>query len=547
MPRVIDNMHFYQFFCTCLIILLLKNGFCLAQQLSIPLNKDIYAKYDHLLYENGVNFHSSIKPYLESKIRQKVNYDSILIKRDSSFLSLKKKPGIWKKILHEPLFIVDTANIYLSLSPVFNFEVGKDFSDNKSTYVNSRGLWLTGNLGPKFSFSSSFYENQGIYVSYIDSVILEHRIIPGQGSWRAFKKNGYDYSMASGYISYTPSKYFNFQFGHDKNFIGDGYRSLLLSDISYNYPFLKITTTFWKLKYVNIFTEYQDRRTLISNTMGYQKKYATHHYLNCLIGKRFQIGLFESVIWQSADSTNRRGYDINYLNPVLFYRPVEYGLGSPDNVLMGLNSKFLLTPKAYLYGQFLLDDMYFEHLVNRNGFYQLKYGFQLGIKAYDIFNINGLMVQSEFNQVRPYTYSHKYSLQNYAHYNQPLAHPFGANFQESVSYLSYSFKRIHIELKYLYAQYGDDSENSHYGKNIFTSDFNIPEFPDSYGHYTGQGVNTTLTYKDVRIVYLINPKINLNFELIYSYRTLNSNLKQERSNWLTFGLKTNLSNIYYDF
>ena len=45
-----------------------------------------------------------------------------------------------------------------------------------------------------------------------------------------------------GRISYSPHKYFNFQLGYDKNFIGNGYRSLFLSDWGNSYLFAKINT-----------------------------------------------------------------------------------------------------------------------------------------------------------------------------------------------------------------------------------------------------------------------------------------------------------------
>ena len=61
-------------------------------------------------------------------------------------------------------------------------------------------------------------------------------IIPGRGIAKDFKSDAYDYPVAEAYLSYTPSKYFNFQFGNGKNFIGDGYRSLFLSDVASPYP-----------------------------------------------------------------------------------------------------------------------------------------------------------------------------------------------------------------------------------------------------------------------------------------------------------------------
>ena len=71
-----------------------------------------------------------------------------------------------------------------------------------------------------------------------------------------------------------------------------------------------------------------------------------------------------------------------------------------------------------------------------------KTGFQLGYKAFDFFYIPRLTMQMEYNFVRPYTYAHHNPQQNYGHYNQPLAHPLGANFSELLLMTNYKWKRF---------------------------------------------------------------------------------------------------------
>lgn len=535
-------------YCQLIILSLLFSAtsvFLSAQQLYVPLTNETHQFYEKQLLGNNILFHTSIKPYIESDLLMWVNHDSVIKANDSLFISQRKNKRVWRKILNEPLDHIDTNGISQSVSFLLNWEGGRVLNENKNTYVNAKGLWLYGNLGKKFSYSTSVYEIQSVFPAYIYDYSSQTEMVPGQARIRRFKTTGFDYAVASGYLSYTPNKYFNFQFGHDKNFIGDGYRSLLLSDVSANYPFLKVTTNLWKLKYVNIFTEFQDIRYRSSG--AFVKKYGTFHYLSWIASKKFQVGIFESVIWRTSDSTQYRGYELNYLNPVILYRPIDYGLGSPDNILMGLNAKLRLTKKSYLYGQFAVDDFNFEYLKKGNGFYQEKYGFQAGLKVYDLLNIHGLDFRSEYNHVRPFTYSHKETIQNYAHSNQPLAHPLGANFKESVNFISYAYKRVTAEIKFLYALYGADSGSSHYGKNIYGSDYNIPDFPESFGHVIGQGIKTNLIYTDFCLRYLINPKINLNFEIKFSHRELNSSINANTTNWITLGLKTSLYNMYYDF
>ena len=85
-----------------------------------------------------------------------------------------------------------------------------------------------------------------------------------------------------------------------------------------------------------------------------------------------------------------------------------------------------------------LDEFSLTDLRQDNGFWANKYGYQLGFKMFDAFKIESLTLQTEYNLVRPYTYAHHNPEQNYAHYNQPLAHPLGANFSEMLFLANYA-------------------------------------------------------------------------------------------------------------
>ena len=179
---------------------------------------------------------------------------------------------LYRKFREESFVVVnDTADKFrLNIDPLFNFQLGIDRADTtgEKLYTNTRGFMVRGGIGNKFAFETSFYENQSTFPRYLDSYIAtttklfpqpantneNYAVIPGQGRSKPFKKNGYDYAMASGYVSYTPNKYFNFQIGNGKNFIGDGYRSLLLSDNAFNYPYARITTTYKNIQYTNLYT-----------------------------------------------------------------------------------------------------------------------------------------------------------------------------------------------------------------------------------------------------------------------------------------------------
>ena len=67
--------------------------------------------------------------------------------------------------------------------------------------------------------------------------------------------------------------------------------------------------------------------------------------------EKLNIGIFESVIWRVNHAPGVRGFDVNYLNPISLFRPLEFSINSPDNVLVGINAKYKLPLKSYFYGQ----------------------------------------------------------------------------------------------------------------------------------------------------------------------------------------------------
>jgi hypothetical protein len=525
-------------------ILIFNNSF--AQQLNYPLSNPYFNKLDNALYAPENIFHTAVKPWLQPEVNKVISIDSLqdeFVLRNNYSWKLKK--WAWDKVFNQHFVDIEKDGFRITADPVFNFEIGKDIQKDKgNNYVNTRGFLVEGSLGRDFSFSTTFYENQATFVDYIDNTIRKGWVVPGQGGVKPYGVKGFDYAWASGYISYTPSKYFNIQFGHGKNFIGDGYRSLLLSDNTFNYPFLKITTNVWRLKYVNLYAEFQDLKSQHTYELGFRKKYGTFHYLSYAVTKRLNIGIFESVIWQAQDSSGFRGFDINYLNPVIFYRPVEFSLGSPDNALLGLNISYKLGKNYVLYAQLMLDEFKIKEVMSGNGWWGNKQAVQLGVKAFDLLNVKNLYVQTEYNYVRPYMYSHSASLQNYGHYNQSLAHPTGANFWESVSIIKYNYKRLFAEFKLNYILYGADSAAINYGKDIFQSYNNHPK---EYDNFVGQGIKTTVIYNDLRLSYLINPRTNLNISLGISNRMESSSLADLNTSYIYFGIRTSLHNFYYDF
>lgn len=544
----------------------------LSAQQNLPLNR-----------EWGLNYEKKLAPYQTKEVVSHIdNYsysfrDTLVLENNtvSNFRPLiinstrqfknKSKSVFYRKLKKESLFIINdtTDKFYVSIDPLFNFELGRDIADSsgENLYKNTRGFIVRGNIGKRISFESSFYENQATYAQYIDDYILstntlfsqpsnyQYDVVPGQGRAKRFKTNGYDYAMASGYVSYSPNNIFNFQIGHGKHFIGDGYRSLLLSDNSFNYPFARITTTYKNIQYTNLYTSFMNLtnggvKTPPGVERLFQKKIGSFQLLSINLFKRLQLGFFQGMIWEAADSTNRQHVSFNTFDPIIGVNTAIYGLHDKNNILLGATLKLKITNSLSLYGQYMLDDTY---QTNSLGDIRKKYGYQIGIKYFDLFTVRDLHLQLEYNNVRPFAYSSSDTYQSYTHYNQALTHPLGANFYEFVGFVNYRIKDFFIQLKANYAVKGLDSLSYNYGGNIFKADNSFPAGQDLNGIETTQGLKTTIMYQDIHIGYLVNPSTNFNIVLGLSNRMEQNELKTKQTQFIYFGVRTSLSNFYYDF
>ncbi|TAH43422.1 MAG: hypothetical protein EYC69_02610 [Bacteroidetes bacterium] len=524
-----------------LTILVLASATLAAQERLFPLNRDMNTRIGSFLARDTSGFHSSIKPYSVLELKEIMPYDSIFSGRKGKGKFYSTWVG--RKLFKEHFIQVDKDDIILSIDPVFNLQLGQDRENGRNVFVNTKGVLVQANVKDKFYFYTGFHENQARYVNYVDSLIRQEKVVPGQGKVKVLENETFDFSQSFGGIGYKLDKHFDFLFAHDKNFIGEGYRSLLLSDNTYNYPFLRIQMSFWKFRYAVYYAVMQDLRTAHEENVGYFKKYSTMHHLDVNIGKTnwLNIGLFETVMWAPAAS---RGYELHYLNPIIFLRPVENSADSPDNALLGLNMKLRVTKKIIFYGQLMLDELLLDEVRAGNGWWGNKQAFQLGVKTFDLFRIKNLNLQTEFNFVRPYTYQHRTNSQNYTHYNQPLAHPLGANFAESVSFINYRWRNIFLELKVQYAKLGRDTANSNLGNDIFKS---YETRSQEYNNRMFQGLESTLNSVDLRLNYLVNPKTNFNIELGVASRQFQNANSDDRSLFIYAGLRMALENYYFDF
>lgn len=445
---------------------------------------------------------------------------------------------------------VNTKHFNAYLNPMLNLKAGYEVTDGVGGIIgnNQRGIELGGDIDGKVYFYANVLESQTKFNSYVDRRVKTDSVVPGAGYYKNYdskifsgQDNGFDYMVAQGHIGFNATKHIRMELGHGRNFIGDGMRSLLLSDFSNNYFYLKLNTRVWRFNYQNIFAELTTRYGGTGQSdrlLG--KKYMAAHHLSFDVAKNFNIGLYEAVIFN-----RQNGFELQYLNPIILYRTVEHQLGSPDNVLLGANFKWNLLNSVQLYGQFVLDEFNFGNFFKNNGWWANKYGIQAGVKYINAFGVKHLDAQLEFNTVTPYTYTHNDSLGNYTHYNQPLAHPLGANFREIGMSLSYRPRYdLSLNLTLFHMQYGQDSLGSNWGSNIMLPSTTKEQ---EFGNGVAQGVRTNTTNMEFRASWMFKHNVFLDFQYLMRRQAAELTGFSMMSHYVGIGFRMNMADRRFVF
>ncbi len=463
---------------------------------------------------------------------------------DSMAARIKSKKPIGKRFYKTPanLYEVHVKDFDMAINPVIQVYVSKEKDNDQTLYLNTRGVNIRGRIANKIGFYGYITDNQEKDPMYVRSWVNLRKAVPGQGFYKPFKIGGYDYFDARGYFTFNVTRYIDVAFGYDKNFIGNGYRSLLLGDGSSNNLFLKLNTRIWKFNYQNLFMELHSAEIPGGDKL-LPKKYAAMHHLDVAVTKWLNIGLFEGVIFGRKDR-----FDFGYLNPIIFYRSIEQQNGSFDNSIIGLDAKANIDHKIQVYGQFSLDEFVLSEIKKNRGWWANKFGVQLGAKYIDAFGITNLDLQAEINRVRPFTYSHKDSVANYSHYNQPLAHPLGANFSEYIGIARYQpAPKWNLVGKLIYYTQGRDSSARNFGSNILLP--NIPPYRDGdFGYSIGSGWKTNVFYASFLLSYEFRENLFLELNAVVRKQDAKTPpVSSTNTSVVNLGIRWNMSRREFDY
>ncbi len=554
----------------CLLLALIASASVFAQTTYLPLSADEYELLDRLETFSGElnpDFVSTLKP-----VSRKEAVAFLSLQNKSATFGQKSLSAIDQYQLSRALSIsgewIETAdgddgaldsknpilkyfyqkqpdllhvhmdNFFLVVNPVLYLQASYERNRDGLAYINLRGAEFRGRIGNRIGFYTMLGDNQEKLSSYMESWQSRNQAAPGN-DYYAIRSGVNDIFTGRGYFDFNAvNDRLNVTFGYDKNFIGDGMRSLFLSDVGAAATFLRLRSKFWKLHYQNLFME------LTSDYIrGYDrilpKKYATMHQLNGNITRWLNLGIFESTVFAQENKFNA-----GYLIPVIFYRTLAQAAGGTDKTALGLNFKAIALKKLQLYGQGYFNSINISGL--GKGDWSNQYGIQLGLQYFDAFTLSNLDIRGEMNIVRPFTYATQDSVSNYTHYNQALAHPMEASFAEWIVIARYQpLKKLCVTTKGIIASRGTDSSSTvNFGGDI-ARNFDSRTTADHYGLISGTRLNSV--YMNLNVAYEIRPNIFLEAGGTHLRGKYETGARMASSTILYGALRWNISRKEYDY
>lgn len=506
----------------------------LAQETYTPLNHELNLRLEKIHYKEEL-FFSGVKPY--DKALANIT-DSLA---EKSYINTRSE--FFEALLNKDLLRKSSQDFSLILNPIITSSA--EFVSNNSEFYNNHllGLSIIGNIGKKLGFSLDAFYGIRAYHPFISIEIDSVNSLPYFGKYLSINGQNYHYAPIRGYFSYKPFEFLHFDVGIGNQFWGDGHRSLFLSDNSPAYPYLKTTLELWKIKYVYLLGLLSDRNNdLEGNRM--RPKVLVAHLLNYNVNHWLNFSFFEGIISNPTDSLGLTHFNFGYLNPVIFFRPVEFASGSVDNVILGIGCKIKLFKSFQLYGQFLADEFVVSQVFSDKNWWGNKYGFQTGLKVFDFLGIENFFTRLEYNRVRPYTYSYYTSFGNYGNRFQPLAHPMGANFSETLAEFHYHYKRFSVLMRFIFGKAGMDDADISYGQDIYKP--NSLRVSD-YGIIQGQGMQADFMDIGLTGSWLMNPKMNLSLFVALQYQNYTKSENFIKDLFFSFGIKSLIFNNEKDF
>lgn len=519
----------------------------------------------HLNEFNSMRYHVQ-SPELMSHLANKKAFDSVDLKKEFSnntynffewhnpefFGNNRQGFGNWRifKQLGDQFFKnpnraicweSDDKRDYITINPLMDLLASPKLGNVFDTaLINGRGVEVQAQFSDKITLYTQVFDYQHNYTKNLDDFYAQNKVYQGITYYQRTESNLIANFYAIGYVqakilekknSYSIST----TFGHDRQFVGSGFRSLILSNFAPPSLFLQVNYSLGPFKYQNLYKELV--RDMSKDTFGVlNKKFLAMHRGSLEFKKyNFELGFSEIII----HSRTNNQFDANYFNPIILYRSVERDLGSPDNAMLAFDFKWTPKKQWLFYGQLLLDEFTMGKVINQKNYYGNKFGQQLGVyystNSTNTNNKNQAYVQLEYNRVRPHTYSH-FSSSHYSHFNHALAHPLESNFREIALrsfFVPASIQKLELKWVSIFAQKGQDTAGLNFGGSLFKS---YRTAFDRQNAMMLQGAKQSIIQTQFTARYYLFPGGSI--EITYQLRK-NLGFNEYTRNYLGFGIRWN--------
>lgn len=425
------------------------------------------------------------------------------------------------------------------ITPLIDLSLGKTLNDTSAhRSQNTRGVRVEGILGKNFFFTTSFYENQAVFPEYISNYIeqrgefylnttdstyyQQNAVVPGAARTKPFKTEGYDYAYATGMIQWQMTPKLSASWGNQSLFVGSGYRSMLWSDNSVAAMNLRVRYAFssrWELQLVKMRGLNLLRRPYTNNGEAYyEPKSLSFSTLYFHPSRTTSIGIFEGGIWNRGDSIRKTTIQGAYFIPIPGGATLQEAIGKDAYSLVGIdaNARF---DQWMIYGQ-----------IGTNFFTSGSMITQLGVRIYPLKNPLNFL-QLEYNHADDFAYTAQSPRIHYTNYNLPLAHPMGRGLDELI-----------LRFNYEWNHWFCSGTTAYYFKQATDYTALLPLYQTS-SNTASQSVLNQL----IEIGYRFNRSYG--FEVLGSFRYRNAlaNGQHSEGAWINLGIRTGLTNHYYDF
>lgn len=491
-----------------------------AQELQTPLNRSHAHLWEAWTLKNSENVRmSAFKPFMVSA----QTLDSLRDGASETWTRRSYSSKLMRKLKNDHLIEIREEDFYVNGDFILDLAIGQDLNDQsgKRIYHNTRGLQFEGAIGRRVFFSTAFYENQSVFPDYMDDVITSRNSVPGYGRYKVYENfegdTAYDYAFATGAAGVKLSKYSFIQLGYDRQFVGHGFRSMLLSDVSSPYPFIRgnLGLLDGKVQYSLTWAMMQGgERVPLGNNRGkefpFERNRAKFSYLSFLPNRWLEVGLFTAFLQPYWTDTANIEANWDYYAPsgLLSVALSEDAVTRVVGVNVGVRPFDFLR----LYGQF----------VNQR---YTGNGFQLGLHLIDPLKWNHLSLRAEFNKgelnhsvARDFGSGSTLPRElSYTHNAQFIGHPLDGPFEELL--VQGSFRVRDFEIRGTLMRYTIDP--------LVTTEF-----------------ASARTYVNAEVSYIVNPMSLAQFVVGATYR---SDQLLPSTQLIYVGFRTSLLNRYSEF